>query len=1194
MEQNVIGLGFNVGEFTAEQKIVIALLKEVYENAVKISTLPIPINVEPSIASLNKATKEFNTTVQSAVTGVNQVAVASTNMAAASAQATQATSASTKSLEQNIQQQIRLKNTQESLKQDQKENLALLKAGTISQEEYKQRLVETVGQQVKYKQQIKEINKEIEAQQKLNSVPQNTIASARAENAILIPKRDLTPEGTQLDAINAKIDKNNDLIDKNNDKLGKQKINIGNYSQSFKSALTVLEDELIKVNAQIAKTGPTEELTKKSITLTQATTSLGTAITNTSGQSGAFKKVATELGAVYGTNSTVFKAFNKEVGSGVKEIRSITDEVKKAAGEGAKTGNIFQKAFSGLRTLANVIPGIGISGLLLLAVGPLIDLVQQLDIFKGKADKAKLAQDDLNGAINKSGGEYQKAVADVERLTIEVDLAKQGFLNKDGVLKDYNDTLGKTTGQVKTLDEAEQQLVKNGDAYIRMMLYKAAANLALEEAAKKSYEAELTRQKADKEFENKFLDAGLSGGLASGANAEQLVKSNAENAKRNQERRKKEQLDAAISAQNKQLDIAKDFLKKAGTIANEFNFDMFGTGDSAKTKKKLSELIDSTFEIYKIGQERKIRLLAEDIAEETTNYDEKIELLKKYSSARLQLLERQKREEIRKVNSDLGNDVSNLNLEKKPGADIDGINAEIVRKQANASEKIRLIKAKYNDLDFQETHDLKNKEEKATEDFDKRRLEAVKRVFDNEKSLDATKNEEISKSDANSFLERTEAYAQYYKDQQDIIIADHNFQLETKKLTGEELLALDADTNKKLHELAIKAKKDISDISVSSVKSMDALFDDSVKAKLTDDEIALFNSLKNKKNGIKKYNEDVLKIEREAQNKILQNGIDTDIKLLNDEKITADEKVKIQHDLNEKIDAQKKLGFDADKQAADKAATEKQQYRDLEIQSVQYFFDLAQKLADNYYEKRFANIQKERDMLQASSDQELKNIQNSTISEQEKAAQTTLLNARVAQQKAELDRKEREEKIKQAKLNKAINIAEIIIQTALAVTKALPVIPLAIAAGIAGAAELALAIATPIPTYAEGVGIDGKGEHAGGPAIVGERKDGIPEYVQPGDGSSPFIARTATLLKNLSARSKVIPMTAQNMNDYLFNKSMSKVVEMPVNVGIDADKIVNGINNELQQVTKAVKKIKAPIVNIYSDSAWQEHKRKSI
>src|SRR4029077_14237459 len=87
-----------------------------------------------------------------------------------------------------------------------------------------------------------------------------------------------------------------------------------------------------------------------------------------------------------------------------------------------------------------------------------------------------------------------------------------------------------------------------------------------------------------------------------------------------------------------------------------------------------------------------------------------------------------------------------------------------------------------------------------------------------------------------------------------------------------------------------------------------------------------------------------------------------------------------------------------------------------------------------------------------------------------------------------LQRKQRDEKIKEAKFDKAVAIEKTILNTALAVTNALTegdpytaAIRAAIVGAI-GAAEIAAAIATPVPTYAKGTG-----NHPGCPMIVGEK-----------------------------------------------------------------------------------------------------------
>lgn len=81
----------------------------------------------------------------------------------------------------------------------------------------------------------------------------------------------------------------------------------------------------------------------------------------------------------------------------------------------------------------------------------------------------------------------------------------------------------------------------------------------------------------------------------------------------------------------------------------------------------------------------------------------------------------------------------------------------------------------------------------------------------------------------------------------------------------------------------------------------------------------------------------------------------------------------------------------------------------------------------------------------------------------------------------QLDEKQRQIQIKAAQRDKQIAIFQAIIATAAAVAKALPVIPLAIAAGALGAAQIALIAARPIPKFAKGK----KGPYEG-LGIVGE------------------------------------------------------------------------------------------------------------
>src|SRR6185503_7780402 len=69
------------------------------------------------------------------------------------------------------------------------------------------------------------------------------------------------------------------------------------------------------------------------------------------------------------------------------------------------------------------------------------------------------ALDAQHNIVRDLDGSYGEAVKNVYELTENVKLAKEGFVSKNEVIKEYNDTLGKTMVAVKTLDEVERKLV---------------------------------------------------------------------------------------------------------------------------------------------------------------------------------------------------------------------------------------------------------------------------------------------------------------------------------------------------------------------------------------------------------------------------------------------------------------------------------------------------------------------------------------------------------------------------------------------------------------------------------------------------------------------------------------------------------------------------------------------------------------
>lgn len=200
---------------------------------------------------------------------------------------------------------------------------------------------------------------------------------------------------------------------------------------------------------------------------------------------------------------------------------------------------------------------------------------------------------------------------------------------------------------------------------------------------------------------------------------------------------------------------------------------------------------------------------------------------------------------------------------------------------------------------------------------------------------------------------------------------------------------------------------------------------------------------------------------------------------------------------------------------------------------------------------------------------EIEIVNASVISEEEKAARITVINARLAAQKDDAARKEKRIEADRAKFAKAVAIFNIILNTAQAVVKFLSQgnIPGAIIAGVVGAAQLAVAIATPIPKYKHGRGT-GKEEIA----ITGD--GGVSEYIVRESGA---IERTPAVetLTHLMPKDRVLPNKATLMKELAMGMlpvvggASNQLDKGDINRLADRiDEAVSGIRVTTQLVTK--------------------------
>lgn len=199
-------------------------------------------------------------------------------------------------------------------------------------------------------------------------------------------------------------------------------------------------------------------------------------------------------------------------------------------------------------------------------------------------------------SLNGASDSFVRAYEEVNTLKNNIDLAKNGIIDKNKVVKQYNETIGKTTGAVRTLEQAEKALAENADAYIKFTLLKAAAQIALQKAAEQAFKAQEARNKSDEESVP-YIMSGLKG---KGKDSETLYK---KAAKRERE---------IVAQENDKTQalfekIAKDFQDQAAEISKKNKFNFFAGDITEKKVKTVEEILKAlSYELKDIDNNAKL------------------------------------------------------------------------------------------------------------------------------------------------------------------------------------------------------------------------------------------------------------------------------------------------------------------------------------------------------------------------------------------------------------------------------------------------------------------------------------------------------------------------------------------------------------------------------------------------------------
>jgi len=174
------------------------------------------------------------------------------------------------------------------------------------------------------------------------------------------------------------------------------------------------------------------------------------------------------------------------------------------------------------------------------------------------------------------------------------------------------------------------------------------------------------------------------------------------------------------------------------------------------------------------------------------------------------------------------------------------------------------------------------------------------------------------------------------------------------------------------------------------------------------------------------------------------------------------------------------------------------------------------------YQRELELMEQKKTAIDEIAQKEIEAVNNSFLNQEQKTIRIGEIEAKAAQQRDEINRKENDIKRKAAIADKAATIAAIIQRTALAVITALGMVPftpfniaLAASIGAIGAMQLGIAAAQPIPSYAEGTE-----DHPGGAARFGEA--GPEVVIEP--GKKPYLVDKETIA-NLPEHTQVLPVS---------------------------------------------------------------------
>ena len=392
------------------------------------------------------------------------------------------------------------------------------------------------------------------------------------------------------------------------------------------------------------------------------------------------------------------------------------------------------------------------------------------------------------------------------------------------------------------------------------------------------------------------------------------------------------------------------------------------------------------------------------------------------------------------------------------------------------------------------------------------------------------KNNVILADDKNSYAARQAAALDNYRKQTAINAAELVQELNDKTATADQIAAAQAKANTADQNALIEFNKTNLDLKkandekilqqgITAGEQNLAL----IKSQYDEQAVALNLLRQNDQISEAKYQQQKIKLDAQYAEQELQVEIQNAYLKVNAAKAGTAERAKAENDL---ADLVKQLS-DSQVKAVEDAEKKKQEavLKTIDTISSQYntVTDIVGKALDAQITAQKNALQSQINTIKDQEAAQIQAVNNQVLSEPDKAAKIAIIEANAQAQSEALQRRQKQLDIEKAEFDKIKSIGTIILKTAEAVATDLTnpaKIPFDIAIG---AAELAIAIAAPVPTFAQG------GDHAGGPLIVGD--GGKAELMETPDGRVFVTPDYSTLVPDMPAGTHIYPDARQFLAD---------------------------------------------------------------